>query len=73
MASVTDIKNLVQEGDGVNPKSVLVQTLTITNDGNGKHCTTTRHFNPHVDVPQHVLLLSGAGGAEAGADSAMKV
>lgn len=54
VASVTDIKNLVQEGDD---KSVLVQTLTITNDGNKKHCTTTRHFNPHIDVSQHVLML----------------
>lgn len=56
VASVTDIKNLIQEGD--TNKSVMVQTLTITNDGNQKHCTTTRHFNPHVDVPvQHTQIL----------------
>jgi len=58
VASVTDIKNLVQE-DGGN-KSVLVQTLTITNDATGKNCTTTRHFNPYLEAPHHLADTSAA-------------
>lgn len=47
MASVTDVKTLVQETDlDGKPRSVYLQQLTIRNEKNGKTHTTTRYFVP---------------------------
>lgn len=46
LAHVTDVKRLVQEGEG----SVLVQELTIVNAKTQESKTTTRYFKPHVPL-----------------------
>jgi hypothetical protein len=50
LASVTDIRTLVQEDD----KSVMKQELTITNEQTQQSCTTTRYFNPYLETPPHL-------------------
>ena len=49
-ASVTDIKELQQEGE----KSVLIQKLTIVNEQTKKSSTTTRYYNPYLETPPHL-------------------
>lgn len=43
MAHVTDVKQLLQEGN----RSILVQELTIVNEETNQSNTTTRYFIPH--------------------------
>jgi hypothetical protein len=61
VASVTDIKNLVQETDpDGKQRSVYVQELTIRNEKTGKSNVTTRYFIPfHGDIGPTALTAGG--------------
>lgn len=63
VASVTDIKSIVEEENG---GVVLVQQLTIQNELTGKRHTTTRYFVPHTGEICKPALT--AGGNRGGGD-----
>lgn len=53
MASVVDIRSLLQEDEG--QKSVMKQELTIKNEQSGVSHTTYRHFVPYLETPPHFV------------------
>jgi len=53
-------------------RSVLVQTLTITNEATGKSCTTTRYFVPHRMVETVASSSAATGQQTDDADAAMQ-